>query len=139
MIPLALTTITVSRVASDGTLDGYDPQPDPTTITTGLRAVIGNPGGSQNITAGDRTVVTFPFTTDPADIQADDTITDETTGTQYRVEWCRPRTGLGLDHVEGECEQVSGASDRPRVHGREPTRRRHRAKRTFQAARSSSR
>jgi len=109
-IPLALTTVTVSRVPADPTRDGFDPQPDPVNIATGIRAVIGNPSGSQNITAGDRTVVTFPFTTDPSDIQADDTITDDTTGDEYRVMWARTRAGLGLDHVEGECEQVQGAS-----------------------------
>jgi len=110
MIPISLTTVTVSRVTPDSTRDGYDPQPAPTTISSGVRAVIGNPGGSQNITAGDRTVVTFPFTTDPADITADDTLTDDVTGTTYRVMWARARTGLGLDHIEGECEQVEGAS-----------------------------
>lgn len=110
MIPVALTTVTVSRVTPEPTLDGYDVQPDPGTIVTGVRAAIGNPGGSQNITAGDRTTVTFPFTTDPADITADDTLTDEQTGEQYRVMWARTRTGLGLDHTEGECEQVAGAS-----------------------------
>lgn len=110
MIPLATTTLTVSRVPADPTRDGYDTQPAAAPVVTGLNAVIGNPGGSQNITAGDRTVVTFPLTTDPADIQADDTILDEQTGEQYRVMWARNRSGLGLDHVEGEVEQVAGAS-----------------------------
>lgn len=110
MIPLALTTVTVSRIPPDPTRDGYDTQPNAATVVAGVRAVVGHPSGSQNITAGDRTVVTFPFTTDPADITADDTITDDQTGTTYRVMWARPRVGLGLDHVEGECEQVQGAS-----------------------------
>ena len=108
-LPFATTTLTVSRVPPDSTRDGYDPQPAPTVLAT-VRGVIGNPSGSQNITAGDRTVVTFPFRTDPTDITADDTLLDNTNGLTYRVRWARNRYGLGLDHVEGECEQIQGAS-----------------------------
>lgn len=110
MIPLATTTLSISRVPDDPTRDGTDTPPAAATVATGVRAVIGNPSGSQNITSGDRTVVTFPFTTDPADITADDTLTDEQTLDTYRVMWARTRHGLGLDHTEGECEQVAGAS-----------------------------
>lgn len=110
MLPLATTTITVKRVPADPTRDGYDTPPAATTIASGVRAVIGNGSGSQNITAGDRTVVTFPFTADTTDVQADDTVIDETTGDTYRVEWARSRQGLGLDHTAGQLEQVGGAS-----------------------------
>lgn len=110
MIPMHTTTVTVTRVPRDSTRDGYDPAPDPDTIETGLRAHIGSPSGSQNITTGDRTVVRFVLSTDPADIQADDTVTDDRTGEVYRVVWARNRAALGLDHVQGAIEQVGGAS-----------------------------
>lgn len=110
MIPLATTTITVSRVPRDPTRDGYDTAPAAVPVVAGLRAHIGSPSGSQNIATGDRTVVTFALDADPADIQADDTVTDDTTGQTYRVIWARSRVALGLDHVQGAIEQVGGAA-----------------------------
>lgn len=109
-IPLATTTVAISRVPPDSTRDGYDTQPAADTIATGIRAHIGNPSGSQNITVGDRTVVRFAITTDPTDLQADDTVTDEWTGDTYRCVWARRRSGLGLDHTTGALEQIAGAS-----------------------------
>ena len=109
-IPLFTTTITITRVPRDDTRDGYDTPPDPDTIATGVRADIGAPSGSQNITTGDRTVVTFRLTADPTDLQADDTVIDDTTGDTYRCIWARQRRGLGLNHTTGALEQVSGAS-----------------------------
>lgn len=110
MIPLATTTITITRIPRDDTRDGYDTQPEPDTIASGVRAHIGNPSGSDNITSGDRTVVRFAITTDPTDLQADDTVIDDNTGAQYRCVWARNRQGLGLDHTTGAVEQVAGAS-----------------------------
>lgn len=109
-LPLATTTVAIARVPSDPTRDGYDTAPEPATIATGVRAHIGAPSGSQNITAGDRTAVTFTIDTDPTDMQADDTVTDERTGEVYRCVWARSRRGLGLDHTTGSLQQVAGAS-----------------------------
>lgn len=110
MIPLATTTVTIKRVPRDAARDGYDTQPAKTTIATGVRAHIGGPSGSQNLAAGDRTVVRFAITTDPTDLQADDTVIDEQTDQEYRCAWARGRQGLGLDHTTGALEQVNGAS-----------------------------
>lgn len=110
MIPLNTTTITIKRVASDGTVDGYDTQPAATDIASGVRANIGAPSGSQNIIAGDRTKVTFRLDADPTDLQADDQVFDDTTGDEYRCVWARQRHGLGLDHTVAALEQVEGAS-----------------------------
>jgi hypothetical protein len=109
-IPLSTTTITVKRIPRDDTRDGYDTQPAAATIASGVRANIGSPSGSENIAAGDRTVVTFRITADPTDLQADDQVTDDTTGATYRCVWARNRIGLGLDHTTGALEQVVGAS-----------------------------
>ena len=110
MIPLATTTVTIMRVPPDSTLDGYDTQPAAQTVASRVRAHIGNPAGTQNIVAGDRTVVQFPIDTDPTDLQADDTVTDDQTGEVYRCIFARTRHGLGLDHTKGALEQVGGAS-----------------------------
>lgn len=110
MIPIATTTITVKRVPADDTRDGYDTPPAAVTIATGVAASIGAPSGSQNITTGDRTVVTFKLTCDPTDLQADDSVVDDTTGEEYRCIWARQRQGLGLDHTTAALEQVEGAS-----------------------------
>lgn len=109
-IPLATTTITVKRVPPDDTRDGYDAAPDPATIASGVAANIGAPSGSQNITTGDRTVVTFKLTCDTTDLQADDQVVDDNTGDTYRCIWARARQGLGLDHTTAALEQVEGAS-----------------------------
>lgn len=109
-IPLATTTITIKRVPPDDTRDGYDAAPDLATIATRVAANIGAPSGSQNITTGDRTVVTFRLTCDPTDLQADDQVVDDTTGDTYRCVWARGRKGLGLNHTTAALEQVTGAS-----------------------------
>lgn len=109
-IPLATTTIAVSRVPPDATRDGYDTPPAPVIVATAVPAVIGAPSGSQDITYGDRTVVTFRLNCDPTDLRPGDTVTDEVTGETYRTLWARTRRGLGLDHTEGSLQQVSGAS-----------------------------
>lgn len=109
-IPLATTTVTIKRVPRDDTRDGYDTQPAAATIAAGVRAHIGSPSGSDNITSGDRTVVRFAIDTDPTDLQADDTVIDDMTSEEYRCIWARTRHGLGLDHTTGAIEQVTGAS-----------------------------
>ncbi len=108
MIPFAVTTITVRRVAADPTRDGYDPAPAPTVTATAVRAVISSPSGMETLTAGERTTVTFTLTADPTDLRSDDTVTDDTTGETYRVEWTRQRRGLGLAHTTGRLKQVTG-------------------------------
>lgn len=110
MIPLSTTTITVTRVPPDPARDGYDTQPAAAPVASNVRAVIGSYSGRQQITTGDRTVVTFTLRADPCDIRADDTVTDNGNGQTYRVIWARVRIALGLDHVEANLEQVAGAS-----------------------------
>lgn len=109
MLPLALTTISIDR--PDQTSDGYDPeQAAPTRIAAGVRATITSKSGSVQITNGQRVRYTAVLNTDPADIRAGDTVTDESTGETYRCEWALARPGFGIDHVEGRLSIVTGAS-----------------------------
>lgn len=54
-------------------------------ITTGLRAHIGSPAGTENIVGGDMESVEFKATTDPFDIEPRDQILDERNGVTYDV------------------------------------------------------
>ena len=107
-IPLALTTISVRR--PDPTVDGYaETKPDPTLIVTGLPASITNDSGTSVLTGGVRTEYMYVLNADPADIQAQDLVTDDATGQEYVVVWATLRQGLGLDHVSGRLRIVRGA------------------------------
>ena len=112
-IPLALTNITIQRVTpvagDDSIVDGYDNQPDPVTIASGIRATIGQPEASVVLVGGDRVVYSATFDADPCDIQPGDTIIDGN-GFQWTAEWARLVKGLGLDHVQGSLRFVVGAT-----------------------------
>jgi hypothetical protein len=111
-IPLALTTLTVQRVTpvpgDDQIVDGYDTEPAPTTVATGIRAVIRNPSVSVVLAGGDRIVFTATFSADPCDIRPGDTVIDSN-GTIWRAMWTVLSSGFGLDHVDGELRLVTGA------------------------------
>lgn len=109
MIPLATTTITVTRVPADPARDAYDPAPDPVTVATGIRAVIGQPTAAVTLTGGDEVAYRFPLTCDPTDLQPGDTIVDAA-GIEYRLDWARLETGFGLDHMTGSLRIVTGAA-----------------------------
>lgn len=107
-IPLALTTITVTR--PDPTVDGYAAsKPAPTTVASGVRAAITNDTGNTVLTGGVRTQYTFVLNADPCDVQAADLVTDNQTGATYIVEWAQLRTGFGCDHVNGRLRITTGA------------------------------
>lgn len=98
MIPLASTTVTVSRSDQDGTVDSYDtvtytPRPQH------VRAVIGRPGGGETTTGGSSEQATATLDCDPCDLRHDDRVTDDTTGDVWEVTWVRRRVGFGLDHM----------------------------------------
>lgn len=106
-IPLATTTITVRRPASD--VDPYESE-SLTTITTGVRARIGMPSGSDRRAGGDQEIVDAVLWCDTTDLQHQDVITDDQTGDHYEVRWIRTLNGLGLDHVKAGLIAVKGAS-----------------------------
>lgn len=107
MIPLATTTISITRPPDTANVDGYDTTGDPTTVITGVRAQISSPSGRNTITVGNRTVYVWKITADPCDLRSDDTVTDAD-GNTFRVQWARQRRGLGLDHTTGGLIQVEG-------------------------------
>lgn len=110
MIPLATTTITVDRVESAVDVDGYDANPPaPTPTAAGVRAVITPPTANVALSGGDRVVYTAQLRSDPCDIQADDTLTDES-GTTWQVLWARRVTALGQDMMTGQLRLVTGAT-----------------------------
>lgn len=111
-IPLALVTLTVQRVTpvagDDGQFDGYDSAPAPSTIASGIRAVIGQPSANVVLTGGDRVVYSATFDADPCSIQPGDTIIDSS-GTVWSALFSTTIRGLGLDHTRGELRLVTGA------------------------------
>lgn len=130
MLPLATTTLTIHRptvLVNAGTserdpygegygstTDGPGPQNAAgyTDTATGVRGHIGGPSGREKDVGGSQESVSWAFSADPCDVDHDDEITDETTGTRYRVVWVAKRgsTGLGLDHVYGAVRTVKGGA-----------------------------
>lgn len=106
---LATTTVTVSRSAAVQDKDPTDPDyPDPSAIQTGLRATIGTPTATATEAGGTRVLYTAPFSTDPADIQPRDTLTDAD-GNVWVVDSAKQTGAFGLAMVVGRCYQVAGA------------------------------
>lgn len=107
MIPVATTTITWQQSDQDGTKDLRD-APTFSTLVSGVRAVIGSPGGSEDTTSGQREEVTFRLDCDPvAGARHDDRVVDEQTAQTYEVVWVKQRRGLGLDHTVADLRQIT--------------------------------
>ena len=110
MIPLATTTITVTREEGIVDVDPYDPNPPaPTTVAAGIRAAISAPTANVALSGGDRVVYTASLRCDPCDITNDDVLTDGT-GTVWSVLWARRETAAGLDFILGQLRLVQGAT-----------------------------
>ena len=106
MIPLATTTVTVSRSSQDGTKD-LRSTITWSTYAAGVRAHIGEPAGVETVAGGSREDVAFRLDCDPCAIRHDDRVTDDSTGEVYTVEWVKQREGLGLDHTVAQLRQVT--------------------------------
>jgi hypothetical protein len=110
-IPFNTTTVTVSRLVDPVDTDEYDPvQPSPSQIVAGVRAVVSLPGGSVNLTGGDRVDFNTRLTCDLCDLQTEDIVTDDIEGTAWVCLWSRKSIGLGLDHIVAGLRLVTGAS-----------------------------
>lgn len=103
MIPLATTTITV--LAPTG--DAYE-RGTPSEVFTGVRAHIGEPGGSDLRTGTDQEQVDARLDADPIALTKDHLVVDDTTGETYEVVWTRRRVGLGLDHTVAGLHATKG-------------------------------
>ena len=112
MIPVATTTITVTRHALLSTEDPYDAATgSPTTVATGVRANIAVASGDERIAGrSGQESIAFRLRADPVDLVHGDTVVDETTDESYAVTFARTRyTGdVALDHTIAELRQVSG-------------------------------
>jgi hypothetical protein len=108
-IPLATTTITVT-VADTPDLDdepyagaGVNPA---VTTATGVRAVIDRGTGREQLAGGEQSISDFLLTCDPINLDRRATVTDDTTGIDYRVVWLLTfpgeHTEAGLRLVQGE-------------------------------------
>lgn len=107
MIPLATNTVTVTRVVETD-VDPYDAdQPSPTTIVSGVRAVVSPPSVNVALSGGDKVVYTANLRCDPCDLQAADTVTDNT-GTAWFVLWAKEINALGFDFMLAQLRLVQG-------------------------------
>lgn len=109
-VPLATTTVTISRIAADPDRDPYDAPPDPTDVASGVRAHISTATGTEAVAGGSQEVVNFRMSCDPFDggLLHTDTVSDDTSGEVYDVVWAVARFGVGLDHFQAGLRQVSG-------------------------------
>lgn len=106
-LPTATTTISVLRQTQPGTLDAIDLASVVwSTVSAGVRAVLGSPSGSETVTAGSSETVTARLACDPVSVRHGDRIYDEQTATTWDVTWTARRYGLGLDHVVAELVVV---------------------------------
>lgn len=110
MIPLATTTITVTRIEAGANVDPYDPDPPaPTTVATDIRAVISPPTASVGLSGGNRVEYGAALRCDPVSLLAGDTVTDST-GTAWMVLWAREVNALGLSFMESKLRLIEGAT-----------------------------
>jgi hypothetical protein len=108
-LPVSTTTITVKRTALAADRDPRDPAPEPSTVASGVPAVIGSPAGSEMTDGGQRSNVFSELRCDPTDIDpSTDTVVDDATGQTYDVVWATQREGLGLDHTRAQLRATSG-------------------------------
>lgn len=111
-LPLATTTIDVTRPANDGSVDLVDNNPPstPSTVASSIPAVISSPTSRTSLVSGERVVVSASFRSDPCDVQTGDTLTDNTSGQSYLVLWALSRYELGLTYSYGDLQIVKGAA-----------------------------
>jgi hypothetical protein len=110
MIPLATTTVTVTRSGSTAYDDGYDTLPAPTIVAAGVRAHLSAPSGREAVDGGSAQTVQWRLTCDPVDLHHADTVTDDSTGDVWDVVWAQTRTALGLAHTVAGLTRASGVT-----------------------------
>ena len=101
---LPTTTVTVA--------DASTPEPFETTTYTarasGVAAHISGPSGSERAGSDGGERIDAVLLCDTT-VARNDRVTDELTGTVYRVAWVHDRTGLGLDHTKAGLVRATGA------------------------------
>ena len=109
-IPLATTTISVLRVPADPDRDPYDPQPEPETVVSGIRAHLSLGQGQETVAGGSQQVVNWRLSCDPFNqgLHHKDQVVNEQSGSVYEVVYSETREGMGMDHFQAGLTQVSG-------------------------------
>ncbi len=102
-IPGATTTITVQTPTQ---AEPYEAQTW-ADVATGVRAVIGGPGGQESNATGAASSVDARLTADPVVLTHDMRVVDDTTGDTYAVVWSVRRIGLGLEHTTAGLRKVN--------------------------------
>lgn len=102
MIPLATTTVLVEARSA------AEPYEAATYTTRGAHpAHISGPSGAERQgDAGGERIDAVLLT--EGTIERNDRVTDQATGTVYRVAWVHERTGLGLDHTRAGLVATAG-------------------------------
>lgn len=111
MIPLATTTVHVTRTYAGDSVD--DPYTDPVTAyvtASNVRAVIRIGGGSAKLVGGQRVVYPATLYCDPCDVLPGDTVTDDTLAQDWFVLEARQRNHIGFAFVEVGLRGVEGAT-----------------------------
>lgn len=118
-LPITTTTVTVTRSARPATEDpygdGYDApaarDDSVSTVATSVPAVVSPAGGSGGSVGGTSEQIDARLVVNPCTIDAGDTVTDDLTGTAYRVVWAVPTTGVAdLGHIAAGLVSVKGRS-----------------------------
>ncbi len=103
-LPVSTTTITVLRASGSG--DAYDGVSYSTWLS-GVRAVIGSPGGTEVNTGGSSQQMTARLNCDPILLKHTDRVRDDQTGITYEVLTTARRLGVGLDHTVADLMVIT--------------------------------
>jgi len=106
---MATTSVTIVR--PDEVSDPYETA-DTVEVAVGVPAHISSPSGGDRRVGGDSMVIdAVLFVPTDTPLTRADTITDDTTGDEWRVTWVQRRVGLGLDHQKAGLVTTQGASN----------------------------
>jgi hypothetical protein len=121
-IPISTTTISILRgterhlpyTEQDPYGEGYGTPAAPSqawvVIASGIRAVIGAPGGSEKSIGGQQAMMSASLIADPCDCTHTDRVMDEYDGTIYNVVWTQNRGEFGITRTVGEMVRYEGTA-----------------------------
>lgn len=111
MLPLSTTTVSILRLPTADLYEepygGSDVQ-DRTTVASGIRAVIDQPGGSLQVEGGQQNIANYGLKCDPIsggeNLHYLDLIQDDRSGRTFRIVWFIDH----FDHIEAVMRDVEG-------------------------------
>lgn len=106
VIPISSTTISAYHMTETEPGEGRTR----VLYAQGVRANIGGLGGGEsNRPGGGEMLISGRFQCDTIAMTHTDIIVDETTGYTFEVQWVARKSGMGMDHLEGNCALKQGA------------------------------